>query len=138
MCIRHSQIGWTLSWGFSGRTPGEVLLLVDERVLMRPEMWCYAVIAGTAAALSAVSAKLAFADISQVSFFIYILCYILCNVLMWWAHTTAMRESSSSLKGLLGNFIFHEEHSLRWWFGLSLIFCGAVVVSQCKEGSEKA
>ncbi|KHN84492.1 hypothetical protein Tcan_08683, partial [Toxocara canis] len=86
-----------------------------------------------------------------VSFFIYILCYILCNVVMWWAHTTAMRESSSSLKavaintatnyvltGLLGNFIFHEEHSLRWWFGLSLIFCGAVVVSQCKEGSEKA
>uniref|UniRef100_A0A915BW07 EamA domain-containing protein n=1 Tax=Parascaris univalens TaxID=6257 RepID=A0A915BW07_PARUN len=114
-------------------------------------MWYYAIIAGCSAAFSAILAKLAFTDTSEVILFcIYIFGYIICNIFMWYMHTIAMRELSSSLKavaintatnfiltGVFGHIFFAEVHSVQWWFGISLIFCGAMTVIQSQEEKEK-
>ncbi|RKP38804.1 hypothetical protein BJ085DRAFT_1898, partial [Dimargaris cristalligena] len=65
----------------------------------------------------------------------------LSNILMWALFSKALHKADSSitvtvyntavnffLTALLGNLVFGEPLSLRWWFGSSLILLGTVLM----------
>jgi len=39
---------------------------------------------------------------------------------------------------LLGLIVFEELHGLRWWFGLSLLLCGAALISTSQSPTQES
>ncbi|MFH4982867.1 hypothetical protein AB6A40_009576 [Gnathostoma spinigerum] len=103
----------------------------------------YGTLAGICAAFSALFAKVTFGEEYNMSYrAVFLFGFIVCNIIMWWAHSRALAFSENSIKvvaintgvnffftGILGWLFLSELHSLMWWFGLFIIFIGSVLVA---------
>lgn len=112
----------------------------------------YAVVAGFFAAVASASVKMAFSGTACKIFALFgIAGYIICNVLMWWAHIRSLKECSSTFKAvavntginfivtsLIGAMCFDEVHSVGWWCGIIILISGTTLIINHCECNEKA
>ncbi|CAI5443775.1 unnamed protein product [Caenorhabditis angaria] len=99
-------------------------------------------LAGICGATGAISGKLAFdGGFDQITTFSCLAVFIVANIAMWATYTRSLALSTSTstpllinmsfnfaVTGIMGKLVFNESHSEIWWFFLSLLILGLVML----------
>ncbi|KAI4339918.1 hypothetical protein MLD38_024803 [Melastoma candidum] len=111
------------------------------QVKMGRKGYAWAILAGSNAALAAISAKLISFPVNSPAAFYTIRCVVMFNVVMWGCYVQSLRDLSTLqatatnfaanflTSGFAGSLLFGELLKLQWFAGAFLIVIGVLVLS---------